>query len=121
MKRILIAEDEPDILLLIKRKLTSAGYEVLAAEDGEQALDIAQSHDLDLLLLDVDLPGLTGLQVCETVKTAGGTDAPPVILLSALGQRLDVSAGQAAGADDYIIKPFSPRQLLARIESMLES
>ncbi|NLX11301.1 MAG: response regulator transcription factor [Chloroflexi bacterium] len=119
MSRILVAEDEPHILLLIQRKLESAGYEVIPSTNGEDAMKLALSDKPDLLLLDIMLPGCEGLEICRVVKATYGHQAPPVILLSALGQQIDVEAGMAAGADDYIIKPFSPRQLLERVQSAL--
>jgi two-component system, OmpR family, alkaline phosphatase synthesis response regulator PhoP len=120
MSRILVAEDELHILLLIQRKLESAGYTVLPTGDGNKALQMALDEKPDLLLLDIMLPGREGLEICEEVKTAFGDDAPPVILISARGQQIDVENGLQAGADDYIIKPFSPRLLLERVEAMLE-
>lgn len=119
MGRILVAEDEPHILLLIQRKLETAGHTVLTATNGNDALQVALDDKPDLLLLDIMLPGREGLDVCRIVKTNFGEKAPPVILISALGQQLDVEAGINAGADDYIIKPFSPRVLLERVEKAL--
>jgi two-component system response regulator ResD len=119
MKSILVAEDELHILLLIQRKLESVGYAVQSTSDGNDALKLALQGNYDLLLLDVMLPGREGLDVCREVKAALGDKAPPVILMSARGQQIDVQAGQDAGADDYIIKPFSPRQLLELVEEAL--
>jgi two-component system alkaline phosphatase synthesis response regulator PhoP len=119
MARILVAEDEPHILLLIQRKLETAGHHVLTTMNGDEALKLALQEKPDLLLLDIMLPGREGLEVCRELKTALANDAPPVILISALGQQIDVEAGLAAGADDYIIKPFSPRLLLERVEAVL--
>ena len=119
MRTILIAEDESHILLLIKRKLEAAGYSVKTAMDGDEALQCALQTKPDLLILDVMLPGRDGLEICREVKTALGSDAPPVIMISARGQHMDVEAGMAAGADDYIIKPFSPGLLLERAEAAL--
>ncbi len=119
MSTILVAEDELHILLLIQRKLESAGYTVRTTGDGATALEIALEERPDLLLLDIMLPGKEGLEVCREVKTALGADAPPVILISARGQQIDVEMGLDAGADDYIIKPFSPRVLLERVQSLL--
>jgi DNA-binding response OmpR family regulator len=118
MAHILVAEDELHILLLVQRKLESAGYTVSTASDGDEALRMALENKYDLLLLDVMLPGCEGLQICREVKSRLGADAPPVILVSARGQQIDVEAGQQAGADDYVIKPFSPRQLLERVEAI---
>lgn len=119
MKHILVAEDEPHILLLIQRKLEAAGYVVTTTTDGNEALHLALTQKPDLLLLDILLPGLEGLEICQEVKVTLGSDAPPVILISALGQQIDVEAGLRAGASDYIIKPFSPRLLLERIEAVI--
>ncbi|HMM29324.1 MAG: response regulator transcription factor [Chloroflexota bacterium] len=119
MSRILVAEDEPHILLLIQRKLETAGHTVATATNGDDALEMALRDRPDLLLLDILMPGREGLDVCKEVKTAYGDSAPPVIIISALGQQLDVEAGISAGADDYIIKPFSPRALLERVEAAL--
>jgi len=120
MKRILVAEDEVHILLLIQRKLESAGYTVITTENGNDALRIALEERPDLLLLDIMLPGREGLDICRDVKRAYGREAPSVILVSARGQQVDVEAGLDAGADDYIIKPFSPRLLLERVQEILE-
>ncbi|MBI5957272.1 MAG: response regulator [Chloroflexi bacterium] len=119
MTRILVAEDELHILLLIQRKLETAGYTVIGTGDGEQALQLALKEKPDLLLLDIMLPGRDGLDICRRVKAALNDQAPPVILISARGQQEDVEAGLRAGADDYIIKPFSPRLLLERIQVAL--
>jgi DNA-binding response OmpR family regulator len=119
MSRILVAEDELHILLLIQRKLESAGHTVIATETGDQALERALHDKPDLLLLDIMLPGCSGLDVCREIKTRFGNQAPPVVLISARGQQTDVEAGLEAGADDYIIKPFSPRLLLDRINLAL--
>lgn len=119
MAHILVAEDELHILLLIQRKLESAGHRVSTTSDGSEALRMALENEYDLLLLDIMLPGHEGWDICREVKTTLGADAPPVILMSARGQLLDVEEGHKAGADDYIIKPFSPRQLLERVEATL--
>ncbi len=119
MSTILVAEDEAHILLLIRRKLESAGYTILPASDGEEALQLALQNKPDLLILDVMLPEREGLEVCREIKTTFGDNAPPVILISARGQYMDVEAGMNAGADDYIIKPFSPRALLECVENVL--
>lgn len=119
MRRILVAEDELHILLLIQRKLETAGYSIIAVSDGLVALEKAMEELPDLLLLDVMLPGMEGLDICRRVKQELGAEAPPIILISARGQQVDVETGLQAGADDYIIKPFSPRQLLERVQSFL--
>lgn len=119
MSRILVAEDEPHILLLIQRKLESAGYTVETSLNGDEALELALQEHFDLLILDVMLPGQEGLDVCRQIKTTQGNNAPAVIIISARGQQPDVEAGIEAGADDYIIKPFSPRTLLEHVEAVL--
>lgn len=121
MGQILVAEDEQHIVLLIRRKLEAAGYTIVTTGDGKQALDTALNEPVDLVLLDVMLPGMEGLDVCRQIKTTLGQDAPPVIVISARGQQVDVEAGFAAGADDYIIKPFSPRYLLERVQTFVDS
>lgn len=119
MSRILVAEDEPHILLLIQRKLEGAGHTVITAMSGNAALHKALQERPDLLLLDIMLPERSGLDICREVKEALGAKAPPIIIISALGQQIDVETGLAAGADDYIIKPFSPRMLLERVQVAL--
>ncbi len=119
MNTILVAEDETHILFLIQRRLEAAGYKVVPFQDGRQALDYALEHKPDLLLLDIMLPGMDGLEICRQVKAAYDHEAPPIVLISARGQQSDIEAGLAAGADEYIIKPFSARLLLDTVESML--
>lgn len=119
MSTILVAEDETHILFLIQRRLEAAGHTVVPFEDGRQALEYALEHKPDLLLLDIMLPGVDGLEICRQIKAAYNHEAPPVVLVSARGQQSDIEAGLAAGADEYIIKPFSPRLLLDTVEAML--
>jgi len=113
---ILVVEDDPSIQLLITRKLETAGYSVRAFSKGREAMDAAFAEPPGLILLDVMLPDSNGLEICRTVKAELGEHAPPVILISALGKSTDVLAGQAVGADDYVIKPFVPSDLLARVQ-----
>ncbi len=119
MTYVLVAEDDPHIQLLIQRKLETAGYQVRTTEDGSEALSMALDDPPRIMLLDVMMPGLTGLEVCFQVKQRLGAKAPPVIIISARGQQSDVTAGEAAGADDYLIKPFSPSDLLEHVEAAL--
>jgi two-component system phosphate regulon response regulator PhoB len=119
MITILVAEDEVHILRLIQRRLESAGYLVTPFENGDDALAHALEQKHDVLLLDIMLPGASGLEICQQVKRAYGDAAPPVILISARGQQADIEAGLEAGANDYIIKPFSTHLLLERIEAVL--
>lgn len=108
---ILIADDDADILALVSYRLRRAGYDVVTAADGEQALTLAQERKPALAVLDVMMPGLNGFQVAE--RLAGDI---PVILLTARVQEADVARGFAAGAVDYIRKPFSPQELLVRVQ-----
>lgn len=119
VRRILVAEDELHIQLLIRRKLETAGYAITTVSDGIAALENALTQHFDILLLDIMLPGMEGLEVCRRVKAELGAQSPPVILVSARGQQIDVELGVDAGADDYIIKPFSPRYLLERVQFYL--
>ena len=115
--RILVVDDDRDIRDLVAIKLTSAGYDVTTRDDGAQALDAASAGGWSVLVLDVMMPGMSGIDVLRTLRASG--DRTPVILLTARGQEKDIEAGFAAGADDYVTKPFSPRALLARITAAL--
>lgn len=117
MARILIAEDEPDMAMGLQDNLQFEGYEALVAADGEQALALAQNERPDLILLDVMMPKLDGLEVCRRIRETGS--AVPIIMLTAKSQELDVVRGLEVGADDYITKPFGVHELLARIKVAL--
>ena len=118
--RILIVEDDKGISDGIAVNLQYAGYDYAVFGDGREAAEyMEQDHSFDLALLDIMLPGASGLEICQQVKRAYGDAAPPVILISARGQQADIEAGLEAGANDYIIKPFSTRLLLERIEAVL--
>ncbi|NOT00247.1 MAG: response regulator transcription factor [Phycisphaerales bacterium] len=117
MARILIAEDEPDMAMGLRENLQFEGYEVLEAGDGEKALDIALKQRPDLILLDIMMPKVDGFEVCKRVREHGHT--VPIIMLTARAQEMDVVRGLELGADDYITKPFSVRELLARIKVAL--
>lgn len=120
MSYILIAEDERDIQLMLQRKLELSGFgEVRVTADGQEALDMALSDPPRLILLDIMLPNLDGLTICRTVKEQLGEDAPIIVILSARGQQTHIDEGLASGADDYIVKPFSPKDLMATIEPYL--
>lgn len=121
---ILVIEDEEDILALVHYNLTKEGYEVIPVTSGEKGLEKArqQMPDLivpDLIVLDLMLPGIDGLQVCRELKASEDTEAIPIIMLTARGEESDVVAGLKSGADDYITKPFSPRILGARAKAVL--
>ena len=118
---VLVVEDDPSIRLLIVRKLETAGFTIRAFDKGRDALKMALEDPPRIALLDVTLPDSSGLELCRTLKRDLGEKAPPVILISARGQGTDVKAGQAVGADDYVIKPFTPSDLLARVQRLTRS
>jgi DNA-binding response OmpR family regulator len=120
MKRILIVEDQPDIRKLIRMTLEFEDYEIHEATDGGFGQRMAVAIRPDLILLDVMMPGeLDGLQVCQRVKADPSLSATKVILLTARGQARDREAGRAAGADEYLVKPFSPLQLIETLERLV--
>jgi two-component system, OmpR family, alkaline phosphatase synthesis response regulator PhoP len=116
-RRLLLVEDDPTLRQALSFNLTREGYEVAAAADGEAALEAARSDRLDLILLDVMLPGMSGVEVLRVLRREGVTT--PVIILSAKGDEIDRVVGLKVGADDYVAKPFSRPELLARIEAVL--
>ncbi|MCG8454297.1 MAG: response regulator [Spirochaetales bacterium] len=118
-EKLLIVEDEADIRELVSFNLEMSGYEVIKAADGEAGLDIARSHHPDLILLDLMLPGMDGLQVCRQLKADQQTRGIPVLMLTARAEEDDQVIGFDSGADDYITKPFSPRVLVARVKAAL--
>lgn len=120
MAKILIAEDERDIRDLITFTLRFAGHEVIPTSNGEEALQRSKVELPDLVLMDVRMPRMTGYEACEKLKADATTQDIPVVFLSAKGQESEVNAGLAAGAEEYILKPFSPDQLTERIASILE-
>ena len=121
MKRVLIVEDQADIRKLIRMTLEFEQYEIHEASDGAFGLRMAQALKPDLMLLDVMMPGeLDGLQVCQRLKSDPVTKRIKVVLLTARGQARDREVGQAVGADEYLVKPFSPLQLIDTIERLLE-
>jgi diguanylate cyclase (GGDEF)-like protein len=118
--RLLVADDDPDILELVATVLHSAGYDVIQARDGEDALRLARQCDPDLLLLDVDMPGTNGYEVCRQLQDAGPL-APPVIFLTASGDATSRVAGLDSGAVDYVVKPFHSDELTARVRAALRT
>ncbi len=118
-KRILVIEDDPDIVEVLRYNLKREGYEVLTAESGEDGLSLARAHAPDLVLLDLMLPGMEGLQVCRTLKDEAATKGVPVVMMTAKSEDADIVTGLEMGADDYITKPFSPRVLIARVRAVL--
>jgi two-component system phosphate regulon response regulator PhoB len=117
--KILVIEDETDILEVIEYNLRREGYQVVTALDGEQGLASARTTSPDLVLLDLMLPGLDGIEVCQRLKQDPITASLPVIMVTAKTEESDVVLGLGLGADDYIAKPFSPRELIARVKSVL--
>lgn len=117
MTRILVAEDESDMAMGLRDNLQFEGYEVIVAEDGEAALSAAVTQNPDLILLDIMMPKMNGLEVCRRVREAGYTI--PILMLTAKSQEIDIVRGLEVGADDYVAKPFSIRELLARVKAAL--
>ncbi|MFO7963429.1 MAG: response regulator transcription factor [Desulfobacterales bacterium] len=118
-KNILAIDDEEDILELLRYNLEREGFAVACADTGESALRKAVAENFDLILLDLMLPGIDGLEVARRLKNAAKTRTVPIIMLTAKGEEADVVAGLELGADDYITKPFSPRVLVARVRAVL--
>ena len=116
-RRLLLVEDEPGLVLTLTDRLISEGYEVVAAPDGETALDLVGKQDFSLILLDVMLPGKNGFDVCRDMRQKGITT--PVLMLTARSQVVDKVVGLKLGADDYLTKPFEMMELLARVEALL--
>ncbi len=119
-KTILIVEDEKDILKLIEWHLKAEDYSVLKADDGIKGLDLAVEHLPDLIVLDLMLPGMDGLNVCKALKKNPKTENIPVVMLTAKGEEVDRIVGLELGADDYMVKPFSPRELTLRVRAILK-
>lgn len=117
--KILVVDDEPDALELIAFNLKGAGFEVLTAPDGECALRLARAHVPDLVLLDLMLPEVDGLEVCKILRRDPATSGVPVIMLTARASEVDRVLGLELGADDYVTKPFSPRELVLRVKNLL--
>ena len=115
-RQILIVEDDDSIRMLLQQNLELEGYEVLVAEDGKKGLDLAQKNQPDLILLDLMLPVMSGMDVCKNLRDGGNNT--PIIMLTARGENTDKIAGLRTGADDYITKPFDLLELMARIEAV---
>ena len=117
MNKILIIEDEESILMALEDSLKLEGYEVACAEDGKQGLSMASEQKFDLIILDIMLPMMDGFEVCKHLRRDGINT--PILMLTAKSQEIDKVLGLELGADDYVTKPFSPRELLARIKALL--
>ncbi len=119
MKKILIVDDEPDLVELVSYNLKKEGFRVSSAADGETALEAIKKGGIDLVVLDLMLPGISGIELCRMLRRNPKTESIPIIMLTARGEEQDRVTGLDAGADDYVPKPFSPRELLARIKAVL--
>lgn len=119
MTKILLVEDEPDLQSILEFNLREAGYEVQSTASGEEALAWCQREPPDLLLLDLMLPDIPGTKVCQTLRATPDRKSIPVIMLTARGEEIDRVVGFEVGADDYVVKPFSVRELLLRIQAVL--
>ncbi|MBC2696328.1 MAG: response regulator transcription factor [Desulfobacteraceae bacterium] len=116
---ILVVDDEEDILELVRYNFAREGYQVISASSGEKCLKNARSEKLDLIVLDLMLPGMDGLEVAKKLKSDSKTKHVPIIMLTAKGEEADIVTGLELGADDYVTKPFSPRILVARVRAVI--
>jgi two-component system phosphate regulon response regulator PhoB len=118
-ERIVIIEDEADILEVLEFNLSQEGFEVSCSQEGEQGLDLVRRENPDLLLLDLMLPDMDGLDICRQLKTDDATSTIPIVMVTARGKESDIVLGLGIGADDYITKPFSISEVVARIRAVL--
>ncbi|MBI5074037.1 MAG: response regulator [Nitrospirae bacterium] len=118
-KKILIVDDEPDIVELLSYNLKKEGFEVASALDGNEAVGLIKKADFDFLILDLMLPGVQGMELCRVLRNNPASRHIPVIMLTAKGDEIDRIVGLETGADDYMTKPFSPRELVARVRAVL--
>ncbi len=118
-EKILIVDDEEDILSLVEYNLKKEGYRTIGVKTGEAALQLVEEETPDLIILDLMLPEMDGLEVCRIIKSNERTSDIPIIMLTAKGEETDIVVGLEIGADDYVTKPFSPRVLLARTKALL--
>ncbi|NVF14647.1 response regulator transcription factor [Vreelandella maris] len=119
MVKVLVVDDEPNIVLSLEFLMEQAGFEVVTAEDGEQALARVNDSQPDLLLLDISLPGISGFDVLERLRSEEATAQLPIIMLTAHGRDVEREKGMALGADDYITKPFSTQSLVEKVKALL--
>jgi len=118
--KILIVDDEPDVIELVEYNLKNAGFDVIKSVDGNEALKKIQNENPDLILLDIMLPNIDGFEICKILKRNPDTAAIPIIMLTAKAAEVDRVVGFELGADDYITKPFSPRELVLRVKTLLK-
>ncbi|HEY8945935.1 MAG TPA: response regulator [Polyangiaceae bacterium] len=119
MAKILIVEDEPDLQQVLEYNLKQAGHDVLTAKLGQDGLRLAREQHPELVLLDLMLPDISGTEVCKALKESGATRQIPVLMVTARGEEIDRVVGFEIGADDYVVKPFSVRELLLRVQAVL--
>jgi two-component system alkaline phosphatase synthesis response regulator PhoP len=119
VQKILVVDDEAVLLETIAYNLEQAGYRVVTVADGHSALEAARNEDPDLVILDVMLPGMDGLEVCRQLRRDSRTATTPILMLTARGEEIDKVVGLEVGADDYVTKPFARRELLARVRALL--
>jgi len=117
---VLVVEDESDVVDILRYNLTRAGFQVLIAPAGDQGLDMARKMRPDIIVLDLMLPGMTGQEVCRALKGDANTEMIPVVMLTARGEPEERVKGLELGADDYVTKPFSPRELVLRVQALLK-
>ncbi|RLD18899.1 MAG: response regulator [Caldiserica bacterium] len=120
MKRVLVIDDDPQIMIFIKFILEKNNFEVFSADSGMKGLEILQNEDIDIVLLDVMMPGMDGYEVCRKIRENPKTKDKPVLMLTALGMGEDFEKALEVGANWYIVKPFKPQQLIERINMLLE-
>jgi two-component system phosphate regulon response regulator PhoB len=118
-ERILIVDDEPDIVEVLEYNLRQAGFTVVTVRDGATAMAEVRRQRPDLILLDVMLPDLSGTEICKRLRRDPATETVPIVMITALGNEIDRVVGLEVGADDYVVKPFSPRELVLRINAIL--
>ena len=120
MAKIVVADDDADIRDLVVFKLQHSGHDIVAVGDGAAAVAACQLEAPDLVILDVMMPGMSGLEACRAMRADPTLAGVPVILLTARAQEADIEDGFSVGADDYVVKPFSPRELASRVDAVLE-
>ena len=116
---VLLVEDDPVILKLLEVNFDLEGYSVLLARDGAEGIDLARSERPDLIISDIMMPNVSGIELVQTLKADDATSGIPIILLSAKAQTADIRAGMEAGADDYVTKPFEPLELVEHVQALL--